>query len=422
MRVAAAAGVTFGRDQHMLAEGWEMLTTQRTAIGRRLAVRRPSHRPPVRLRFSRHDSIVAPLTRTLAAATVIGVGLAFARAELDRRVTRARRERERHFGLLAGEELAQGLKRIALGQLEIAIEQLEGAGGEIPVAVAVHETRKALKRLRALLVLVADELGHDQAARERATLRDAGRLLAGARDAEVRLATLAGLIEHAPQKLAHRRGVVRLRVRLAAERDAAAENALSAQTRAQLLLALRQMHTRVGAWALRGADGVRAVEPALRRRYRRGRSAIPHDVRGERKRARAFHEWRKRVKDLRYEAEILDRSRAPGASPVPLPRRRKRKRTEAGYIRSVARRADDLSELLGEEHDLGILAERLRGEGEHDGHEAPVGRRTRRALLKLISRRRRRIRREALSLGTDLYRRRPARYLERVRRSFRRAR
>src|SRR6202008_4271071 len=121
--------------------------------------------------------------RTLGAAMVIGVGLALARAELDRRLSRARRERERHFGLLEGEELAQGLKRMALGQLELAIEQLEGAGGEIPVGVAVHETRKALKRLRALLALVEDELGPDEAARERAMLRDSGRLLAGARDA-----------------------------------------------------------------------------------------------------------------------------------------------------------------------------------------------------------------------------------------------
>jgi hypothetical protein len=352
---------------------------------------------------------------------VIGVGLALARAELDRRVSRVRRERERHFGLLVGEELAQGLRRMALGQLELAIEQLEGAGGEIPVAVAIHETRKALKRLRALLVLVEDGLGRDQAARERTILRDAGRLLAGARDAEVRLATLDALIERAPRKLARRGGVVRLRAQFAAERDAVADNALSAQTRAQLLLALRQMHARVGAWRLAGSDGVSGVEPALRRRYRAGRRAIPHEVRGERKRARAFHEWRKRVKDLRYEAEILDRSRAPGASPLPVPRRRKRKGGGAGYIRSVARRADELGELLGEEHDLGILAERLRGEGEHYGHEVPVGRRTRRALLKLIYRRRRRLRREALSLGQRLYRRPPARYLARVRRAFQRA-
>jgi CHAD domain-containing protein len=355
----------------------------------------------------------------------IGVGVALVRVEIDRRSTRARRERERHFGLLAGEELAQGLKRMALGQLELAIEQLERAGATIPLARAVHETRKALKRLRALLVLVEDELGREQTARERELLRDAGQLLAGARDAEVRLTTLDGLIAGAPRKLAHRRGVVRLRAQLAAERDASAEDALSAQTREQLLLVLRQMHARVAGWTLRGAEGITAVEPALRRRYRRGRRAIPHKVRGERHRARAFHEWRKRVKDLRYEAEILERARDGGAPSLPVARRRRKRAKTSGdatYIRDIAKSADELGEMLGEEHDLGVLAERIRGAGERDAVRVPAGRRTRRALLKLIAKRRRQIRREALKIGGSLYGTRPSRYLDRVRRAFARAR
>ena len=350
----------------------------------------------------------------------VGVGVVIARAEIDRRSARARRERERHFGLLPGEELAPGLKRMALGQLEVAIEQLECAGASIPLPAAVHETRKALKRLRALLVLVEDELGREQAAREREVLRDAGRVLSSARDAEVRLATLDGLIDGAPHRLAHRRGIVRLRAQLAAERDVCAERALSRPARAQLLMNLRQLHARVSAWTLHGAEGVTAVEPALRRRYRRGRRAIPHKIRGERKRARAFHEWRKRVKDLRYEAEILERARDGATPALPVVRRRKRAKPSGGaaYIRTVAKRADELGELLGEEHDLGVLAERIRDRDGAGGDRVPAGRRTRRVLLKLIRKRRIRIRREALKLGADLYRSRPSRYLQRVRRSF----
>jgi CHAD domain-containing protein len=354
----------------------------------------------------------------------VGVGVAVARAELERRIARSRSARERHFGLLSREELAAGMRRMALGQLELAIEQLEGAGTTLPVADAVHETRKALKRLRALLALVEDDIGDEQCARERVILRDAGRLLSHARDAEVRLDMLDALIERAPRKLRQRRGVVRLRAQLAAERDSAVEHALSPRIREQLLLALRQMHARVRSWPLHGGAGLATVEPALRRRYRRGRRAMPHKVRGERKRSRAFHEWRKRVKDLRYEAEIIDRSRAPGFSPVPVPRPRRQRRASErdDYIRRVARRADELGELLGEEHDLGVLAARLRGEGGGAHAETPLGHRTRRALLKLIAKRRTQIRREALRLGERLYRRGPTPYLERVRRSFARAR
>ncbi len=78
--------------------------------------------------------------------------------------------------------------------------------------------------------------------------------------------------------------------------------------------------------------------------------------------ARAAHEWRKRVKDLRYAAEILG-------------------------LRPLAGRADRLAELLGEEHDLVVLAGLLPppGRGPFKGKR---GRRARRALLKRIARRR----------------------------------
>src|ERR1019366_4555512 len=83
--VAPAAGIAFGRDQHMLAEGAQMMTTKRTAIGRRLAVRRWANRPPWRGRKLGHGPIVAPFTATvaatLAATVAVGVGVALARAE-----------------------------------------------------------------------------------------------------------------------------------------------------------------------------------------------------------------------------------------------------------------------------------------------------------------------------------------------------
>ena len=49
----------------------------------------------------------------------------------------------------------------------------------------MHETRKALKRLRALVRLLREELGEQAFERENAALRDVARRLAGARDAEV---------------------------------------------------------------------------------------------------------------------------------------------------------------------------------------------------------------------------------------------
>src|SRR5271157_4951354 len=185
------------------------MTTDRTAIRRRLAVRRTPYRPPWGARKAGHRSIVAPLAATLAATVAVGVGVALARAGRERRETRARRAGERQFALLPGERLADGLPRIALGQVELAIELLGGTGGTVDEH-AVHETRKALKRLRALLRLLEAELGPSEYARESAALREVAADLAGARDSEVMLATLQGLVERHPRKLRKRPGAMRL--------------------------------------------------------------------------------------------------------------------------------------------------------------------------------------------------------------------
>src|SRR5450759_2199453 len=177
--VTATARVTLGGDQHMLAESEHGMTTYRTAIRRRLAVRRAADRPPASGRKTGHGSIVAPLTATiaatLAASVVVGVKAALAKAERERR--RAQRARERQFALLPEERPAEGLRRIAVGQLDLALELLEGDGEMCPGQ-------------RALLRLLEDVIGERAYARESAAVRDAGRRLAGARDSEVIVSTL----------------------------------------------------------------------------------------------------------------------------------------------------------------------------------------------------------------------------------------
>ena len=431
VRVATPPGVAFGRNQHMLGERGEVMTTEWTSIGRRLAVRRSPHRPPARWRKASHGSIVAPVA-AIAATLALGVGVAMARAELDRRAERARLRRERRFGLHANERLAEGLKRMALGQLDLAIEQVECAGGRVPAAVAVHEARKALKRLRTLLCLLRDELGEQAFARESELVREAARRLAGARDAEVLVRTLDDLVARYPADLAHLGDLARLRAALVAERENAAAMTLDGVTQAQALLYLREVRIRVCGWSLADRGGITAIERSLRRIYRQGRRRMKRAKRGSPSRAKAFHEWRKRVKDLRYAAELLERPqrskrRAGGGSSSP-PQSAKA-REGAAHIRALARRADSLGELLGEEHDLTMLAARLRagaqgagGAGAGRAQMSAPGRKTRRTILKLIKRRRGRLRKRALRQGKRVYRRSPKRVMAGVRRAHARAR
>jgi CHAD domain-containing protein len=427
VRVTAPPRVAFGRDQHMLAERGQMMTTKRTAIRRRLAIRRTANRPPWRGRQTRHDSIVAPLAATLAATVAVGVGVALARVERERREARERRSRERRFGLLAHERVGDGLRRIALAQLDIAIEALRQDGAGRSPEQHVHEARKALKRLRALLRLLRARLGETAYERDSAALRDAGQRLAQARDAAVLHDTLKALLARHPRKLAKRSGVRRLRAQLQAERDGAAAHALSdGSTRSAALEQLCALRVRVSHWELSDASGVEALEPALgelygkgRRRMRRARAA-KRDESG-----RKLHEWRKRVKDLRYAAELVQREVAGKRLRDPLgvkPRKRKRKREsrlvrkQAERLRMIAKRADELGELLGEEHDLAVLAERVRTEGGPSA-AATLGKRSRKALLQAIAKRRARLRKRALRDGERLYGRGRKQFVARVRRA-----
>jgi len=187
---------------------------------------------------------------------------------------------------------------------------------------------------------------------------------------------------------------------------------------------LRARRARVQAWSLPEREGIEIVQDGLRRIYRQGRRRRRRAARGKGGKGRAMHQWRKRVKDLRYAAEMLQRRdphRARGAAPD---RRHEHAGhadhgSDAAHIRRLARRADELGELLGEEHDLALLAGRLRTSAKPgQGRRLTVGRGTRKTLLKIIARRRTALRRKALRMGKRLYRPTPKKFERRVGRAY----
>jgi CHAD domain-containing protein len=315
--------------------------------------------------------------------------IALAKGERDRRLARAQRARERRFSLLDGERPEDGMKRMALAQLDLAIGLLQGEG-KMPDEETVHDTRKAIKRLRALARLLREELGEQAFARENKALRDVARRLAGARDAEVMVSTLDRLLQDHERGLARRRPVVELRVQLAAERDRTARRELGdAATRAAALGELYAVRARVTAWSLPGRPGLRLTEPGLRRIYRQGRGRGRRALRAKPGDTRTLHQWRKRAKDLRYAAQMLG-------------------------LTKLAKRADELQERLGEEHDLALLAARVSAPNSPLAGGGRRRKRTRKQVLKLIARRRARLRKRALREGERLYKRKPKRFAKRA--------
>jgi CHAD domain-containing protein len=383
-----------------------MLGANRTAIGRGLAIGRGSHGPPWRRRKPLHTPIVAPLTATLAAGAAVGLGLTLARVGRERRALR-RRERDRRLGVRAGEPLAGGLKRMAGEQLELSIEQLSAGNGAGPAEEAIHETRKALKRLRTIVRILEPGLGEQALAQETGALRDVAAQLSVARDTEVMLATLESLLERHPRKL-DRRGVRRLRARLIEERDRARAETLGDPVAMALVVAdLGACRLRVQTWPDPPRSDRRLLEPGLERLYGQGRRRYRRARKARGDPAVAMHEWRKRVKDLRYLGEMLQCQATLPIFAVPMPgapptgKRRRERRSEP--LRKLARRADVLGEVLGEEHDLAALAARVRSSHGKKALEPKLGRGTRRALLKAIARRRRKLQRRALKQGRSIY-------------------
>ncbi|HTD09196.1 MAG TPA: CHAD domain-containing protein [Solirubrobacteraceae bacterium] len=387
------------------------MTTDWTAIRRRLAIRGRAHRPPWGGRKpAGHRSILAPIAATFAATFAVTAGVALANAERKRRSARQRR-RDRRLGLNPGEHLADALPRMALGQVDLMLELL---AHEDPAdaATTVHEVRKALKRLRALLRLLEHQLGGPELARESQALRNTAQRLSGARDAEVMLATLNALIARHPRKLARRPAVRQLRKRLLAEQARVEHITLGEPiARAVLMAELQRFRRQVLAWQLAHRPGIALVESDLIRLYTQGRKRHLRILRSKGNQTIPLHQWRKRVKDLRYAAEILQR-------------RDTAKRSHAQQrLRQLARRADTLSELLGQDHDLALLAQNLHTADKrpHSRDGRPEGPRTwrmkpktRKLLLKAIAKRRRELQKRALRDGARLYRHSPRKFLSRI--------
>ncbi|MDQ2824017.1 MAG: CHAD domain-containing protein, partial [Verrucomicrobiota bacterium] len=103
------------------------------------------------------------------------------------------------YELRRDETLGKSLGRVCRKQIELALAIAKGE--KEPDDTPVHETRKHLKKARAVLRLVGKEIGRGLFRQQDHCLRDAGRLISDIRDAEVRLQTVRQL-----QGIKQRRG------------------------------------------------------------------------------------------------------------------------------------------------------------------------------------------------------------------------
>ena len=137
----------------------------------------------------------------------------------------------------------------------------------------MHDARKGFKRLRATVRLARGALGEETYRRENVAFRDAGRCLAGVRDASVLIETLDALEKASGDDLPTD-ATTKLRAQLKDERKQALESLKADDTLiAAVVDEIDSARTRTAAWTF-DVDGFEAVAPGLRRIYRRGRKAM----------------------------------------------------------------------------------------------------------------------------------------------------
>ena len=287
---------------------------------------------------------------------------------------------------LHDEQLADGLRRILNEQIEAAIADLREHPDQTRDE-GVHEARKRCKRLRAMLRLVRDRLGDEVYQRENTAIRDASRQIAPIRDAQVLVNTLDDAVAKAdgqldaaavrPTRKALKDAHTRLRLHML-YRGTAGEQAIAALTEVQ---------QRTLDWPL-GDLTFDDLAPGLQRVYRRGRKAMELSYADPR--PEHFHDWRKRVKYLWHQFELLE-----PAWP--------------GLLEALADETHDLSDLLGVEHDRTVLESMVRD--RPDLVEDPdVGR----TLAVALDEQREQLRAAARPLGAKIYAESPTQFTARI--------
>jgi CHAD domain-containing protein len=276
------------------------------------------------------------------------------------------------YRLKRKESIAKGVRRVARRELSRAVEQLRGRcarGLEEPI----HEARKRIKKVRALLRLAQDDLGGSYRSASR-RLREAGRNLSPVRDAGALITAFDRLTT---RKKIRKRDSEAMRRALVQHKTQVEEELGVGELAGRTARLLEQVRKSAKRWKVQ-RDGFRAIEAGVKKAFRRGRKALCTAVDSGRR--EDLHEWRKRVKDHWYHARLL------------------------GAGTSYERRLKELEDALGEFLNLAMLREHAIG--------APP------ALIAAIDEEEGELRKRALEIGGKVYRMGPAEVAKMLRKSW----
>jgi len=283
------------------------------------------------------------------------------------------------------DNIATAARRVAEEYIARAEGDLGGSGQELHAGI--HDARKCLKKLRALLRLLRGPLG-DIASQENQRCRTLGQALAPLRDASAMLETVDDLRVwyEAQMKAAP---FQQLRSALEQRRERLFEEVDQGEAIVWVRSELAVMAAGLDDWPLPADQDPHAFTDGLQRSYRRGRKALAavHKCSdGEN-----VHEWRKRTKYLWYELRLLRDSWKP-------------------VLKRWCKQLDRLGDLLGDHHDCVVMAATI----DAIGAEALGGERHRQALQAVVAARAGDLLSRALPIGERVWFESPGDFTDRM--------
>lgn len=290
------------------------------------------------------------------------------------------------FEILKKEASDEAIRRVIGEEIDGAVVVL--TDGDMSKDDAVHEARKSMKRIRAALRLVRDELGEEIFDRENVCYRDAARKLAPLRDSTVMVETL-DLVQSDYNGHIKGDSFQTIRQKLERQKEEIRHEFLQQEdVFPNVVATLTEAKERLPELPI-DSPGFRAYEEGMKRVYRRGRNRM-HEAYEESDNPDIFHDWRKRVKYLWHHTEFLH---------LLWP----------ALFEPLAVELHQLSDFLGDAHDAAVLIHHLE-ENRSDYAGDPDFE----MLLDLLSKHQKALELAAQPLGYRIYAEKPAVFIDRV--------
>jgi CHAD domain-containing protein len=301
------------------------------------------------------------------------------------------------------ETFLKAIPRIARERIGRVIDSLSEKPR--PGAESVHEARKNLKSLRALLRLTRGSMNDGVRLRENTLFRDSGRSLSAIRDPQALLEAMEYFSKrlHSDSRLTtQKQESIRTFIKKTqGEIQRNLVDGIPPGSARKLVRDLRDAKRRVSSWfegvVLRpGNEWEIFVGTGLRQTYRKAKNLVwQFDVMGrERADDPAWHELRKCAKALGYQLRLL-------------------KPVWPGMMDTLVQEIDQLTDRLGDANDLAILRAKILNQ-PYDPSETKDSGEPRRNFLQMLDRRKQKLHSEAFEIARLIYLEKPGQFERRL--------